>query len=112
METSSIQYNIPMLIWSGALPFIGPWTHRSPISNAGNGFSNAGRTTLAVGSNNDSGLCLNSRRSDTEIDQSDLFRWTDGGQTWLHSISPTRLLYRDAHPIGPIKLRKHNQLIS
>ena len=59
----------------------------SPITNAGNGFSNAGRTTLAVGSNDDSVVyAFAATPGDPvviQIDQSDLFRSMDGGQTWL-----------------------------
>lgn len=59
----------------------------SPITNAGNGFSNAGRTTLAVGRNGDpivyAVASIPGDPINIEMDQSDLFRSVDGGQTWL-----------------------------
>src|ERR1051326_912422 len=58
-----------------------------PISNTGNGFANAGRTTLAVGANGDPivyAFAATPGDPDIpEVDQSDLFRSLDGGQTWL-----------------------------
>jgi len=59
----------------------------SPISNTGNGFANAGRTTLAVGANDDSivyGFAATPGDANVaEVTQLDLFRSMDGGQTWL-----------------------------
>jgi len=59
----------------------------SPITNTGNGFANAGRTTLAVGKLGDSTVyAFAATVGDIitgEIDQLDLFRSLDGGQTWL-----------------------------
>jgi photosystem II stability/assembly factor-like uncharacterized protein len=58
-----------------------------PIANAGNGFANAGRTTLAVGKTGDATVYAFAATvgdiNVPEIDQLDLFRSLDGGQTWL-----------------------------
>lgn len=60
------------------------WT---PISNAGNGFANAGRTTLAVGVIGDAIVyafaATPGDANTVTIDQLDLFRSFDGGQTWI-----------------------------
>jgi hypothetical protein len=59
----------------------------SPIANTGSGFANAGRTTLAVGKSGDSTVYAFAATvgdiNVPEIDQLDLFRSSDGGQTWL-----------------------------
>ena len=59
----------------------------SLITNAGNGFANAGRTTLAVAESGDTTVYAYAATPgdpDTfQIDQLDLFRSIDGGQTWL-----------------------------
>src|SRR5712671_134711 len=68
----------------------------APISNAGNIYTGAGRTTLAVGKPGDSivyAIAENVHSNPTLNDQRDLFRSTDGGQTWtalgLNSKIPT-----------------------
>jgi len=59
----------------------------SPITNTGNGFANAGRTTLAVGKSDDSTVYAFAATvgdfNAGESDQMDLFRSSDGGQTWF-----------------------------
>ncbi len=63
-----------------------------PITNSGNGYSGAGRTTLGVGAPGDSVVYAFAGIPDGS-DQADLFRSTDGGQTWtplhLNSQAPT-----------------------
>lgn len=56
----------------------------APISNAGNGFSNTGRTTLGVGAPGDAVVYAYAAVGGAadDLDQGDLFRSTDGGQTW------------------------------
>ena len=58
-----------------------------PSTNLGNGFANAGRTTLAVGKTGDSVVyAFSATVGDNisgDVDQLDLFRSADGGQTWL-----------------------------
>src|SRR6267154_2173765 len=68
----------------------------APISNAGNVYTGAGRTTLAVGAPGDSivyAIAENVNSNPNLNDQRDLFRSTDGGQTWtalgLNSKIPT-----------------------
>lgn len=53
----------------------------NPITNAGGVFSGAGRSTLAVGAPGDSTVyCFSADKGDAK--QLDLFKSTDGGQTW------------------------------
>ncbi|MBS2026013.1 MAG: hypothetical protein JST92_26740, partial [Deltaproteobacteria bacterium] len=64
----------------------------SPITNAGNVFSGAGRATLAVGTPGDAVVyCFAAASGDT--DQLDLFKSTNGGQTWsalgINNITPS-----------------------
>jgi len=76
----------------------------SPISNTGNGFANAGRTTLAVGQSDDAivyAFAATPGDANTiTIDQLDLFRSLDGGQTWipLHVTNKTPI---GANPFQP-----------
>ena len=79
----------------------------SPITNTNNGFSGAGRTTLAVGMPGDnivyafSASCNDPRLAlpNCDDDQWDLFRSTNGGQDWtslgLRSKTPTNPLAND-----------------
>jgi photosystem II stability/assembly factor-like uncharacterized protein len=66
-----------------------------PITNGGNGYSNAGRTTLGVAAPGDSVVYAfaGNGGANAGSDQDDLFRSTDGGQTWtplrLNSQVPT-----------------------
>ena len=53
----------------------------APISNTGNVYTGAGRTTLAVGNASDS-IVYAFAENAASTDQLDLFRSTDGGQTW------------------------------
>jgi photosystem II stability/assembly factor-like uncharacterized protein len=63
-----------------------------PISNAGHGYSGAGRTTLGVGAPTDSVVYAFAGNPEG-VDQADLFRSADGGQTWtplhLNTQAPT-----------------------
>jgi photosystem II stability/assembly factor-like uncharacterized protein len=52
-----------------------------PITNAGNGFGNAGLTTLAVGAPGE-GIVYAFTAQPGDYDQGDLYKSTDGGQTW------------------------------
>jgi len=68
----------------------------APISNTGNIYTGAGRTTLAVGKPGDSivyAIAENVNSNPNLNDQRDLFRSIDGGQTWtalgLNSKIPT-----------------------
>jgi hypothetical protein len=58
----------------------------APISNAGTVYTGAGRTTLAVGTPGDAIVYAFAGKAGTspfgEPDQQDLYRSTDGGQTW------------------------------
>ena len=54
----------------------------NPISNAGNVFSNVSRTTLAVGNSGDAIVYALSGNL-TENGTANVFRSTDGGQTWV-----------------------------
>jgi photosystem II stability/assembly factor-like uncharacterized protein len=91
----------------------------SAITNTGNGFSNAGRTTLAVGRNDDSIIyafaALPGDPDLGEMDQSDLFRSVDGGQTWLplHITHKTPMGANDFQPDMDILNTQafYNQLI-
>ena len=62
------------------------------IPNTGNGYSGAGRTTLAVGGPGDSVVYAFAENT-ASTDQGDLFRSTDGGLTWtalgLSAKTPT-----------------------
>jgi uncharacterized repeat protein (TIGR03803 family) len=64
----------------------------APISNAGNVFTGTGRTTLADGAPGDS-IVYAFAENVASTDQADLFRSTDGGQSWaaigLNSRVPT-----------------------
>ncbi|HJV91151.1 MAG TPA: hypothetical protein VJ623_12660 [Holophagaceae bacterium] len=53
----------------------------NPITNSGNGFSGAGRTTLGVGAAGDA-IVYAYAAIPNGTDQKDLFRSADGGQTW------------------------------
>jgi photosystem II stability/assembly factor-like uncharacterized protein len=63
-----------------------------PISNTGNGYNNSARTTLAVGAPGDAVVYAFAENAAYNA-QGDLFRSTDGGQTWtpvhLNSKVPT-----------------------
>lgn len=52
-----------------------------PIANSGSAYSGVGRTTLGIGSRGDSVVYAFAGNPDG-ISQADLFRSTDGGQTW------------------------------
>ena len=91
----------------------------SQISNSGNGFSNAGRTTLAVGARGDSIVyafaAIPGDAVNIVIDQSDLFRSLDGGQTWT-PLHITNKIPAGANPFQPdmdlmIEQAFYNQLI-
>ena len=64
----------------------------NPITNAGNGFSGAGRATLGLGAPGDAIVYCYAANTGNSI-QLDLFKSTDGGQTWvaigLASKTPT-----------------------
>lgn len=81
-----------------------------PISNTGNGFGNAGRTTLAVGAGGDAivyAFAATPGDPDIpEIDQSDLFRSVDGGQTWV----PLQITHKT--PIGANPFQPDMDLMS
>jgi hypothetical protein len=54
----------------------------APVTNAGGGFSGAARTTLAVGMPGDMVVYAVANQASGQ-DQRDMFRSTDGGQTWV-----------------------------
>jgi hypothetical protein len=56
--------------------------HWNPIPNTGNGFSNAGRTTLGVGASGDSIVYAFAANVDQDA-QGDLFKSVDGGLNWV-----------------------------
>jgi hypothetical protein len=63
----------------------------APISNAGNVFSNNGRTTLAVGNAGDSvAYAYSATVGDTAM--RDVYRSADGGQTWVaNGVNSTKI---------------------
>jgi len=91
----------------------------APISNAGNGFSNAGRTTLAVGASGDAIVyafaATPGDANTVTIDQLDLFRSLDGGQTWipLHITTKTPVGANQFQPDMDLMFQQafYNQLI-